>query len=396
MTKRIHFMHPHFRANPFPIYAEMRRNNPVCQVDPGGMWAVTRYADVQLVLKNPQMFSSAGFRAAMVPPWLEQNPFAESLVVMDPPEHTKLRNLVNRAFGPRGIAWIEPRIQSLASELSARLSTHKEADFVAEFAIPLPSEVIGEILGVDSSLRANFRHWVSDLATITPSIPRPSRIGSVTTTISTMQHYIGEVIEARRREPADDMVTELIQSQIDGQSLTDREIMAFLCLLLAAGLETTVHLLSNSLRILIERPGDFARLKANPSLIPSFIEEVLRYEPPVHCILRQTTSKVAIAGITLPKDAIVLVSLASANRDESQFPDADSFNLDRGSQGGTAFGHGIHFCIGAALARLEARIGLESLLARFTSFERVSSEIEWNPSLLARGAMSLPLRLLAA
>ncbi|WP_438000052.1 cytochrome P450 [Sorangium sp. So ce185] len=372
----------------------MRRTSPVCQVDPGGMWAVTRYEDVLFVMKNPGLFSSEGFKVAWQPPWVGYNPFANSMLAMDPPAHTRLRGLIHRAFGAATVARIEPRLRAVATELTNRLV--EEADFVEAFAHPLPAFAIGEILGLDHALHARFKRWADDIVSITPELPSPEDAQRVKTTLAELTGYLMEVIAKRRRAPVDDTVSDLVRAELDGQRLTDAEIVEFLVTLLIGGLETTTHLLSNSLLFLADHPDMMERLHAEPGLISLFVEEMLRYDGPVQTLPRIATADVVLSGVTVPRGALVLPIMASANRDEARFKDPDRFDLHRGSQGGLHFGHGVHFCIGAALARMEARVALEAVMARFERVERVPHEVRYNRTLTVRGPIALPLRFIPA
>jgi cytochrome P450 len=395
MHQRQNIMTPEFRADPYPFYAEMRRASPVVQVEPGGIWAVSRYEDVEFIVKNPQTFSSEGFRVAWEPEWLGYNPLAHSLLAMDGSMHTKLRTLVGRAFGARTLTRLEPGIRELVSRLATNLAEPTEADFIADFALPLPAYVIGELIGVDPGLHHKFRRWADDVISVTPVPESPEHVARVRETIAEFTHYLTEIISARRETPRDDMVSDLIRAEVDGQSLTDSELVSFLVVLLLGGFDTTTHLLANALIFLAGQPELVARLRSNIALVPKFVEEMLRYDPPVHGIPRITTREVSIAGVTVPPGSLVLALLGSANRDDSRFLEPDRFDLERG-QAGVAFGHGIHTCIGAALARFEVRLGLEALLTRFQGFEQLPGDVQWNRSLTTRGVGRLPMRFIPA
>jgi cytochrome P450 len=395
MNDRVDVLSPELRANPYPYYAELRRTRPVCQVDPGGMWAVSRHDDVVFVLKHPELFSSHGFKAAWQPPWVGYNPLANSMIAMDPPAHTRLRVLVSRAFGARAVSRLEPRVRALAEELASGLS-RGEVDFIEAFAMPLPAFVIGELLGVDHALRKSFKRWGDDILSVTPEPRSPEHAARVRTTIAELSGYLREVIAARRRAPAEDTVSELLFAEVNGEALTDTEIVDFLVVLLLGGLETTTHFLGNALLFLASHPEELGRLHAEPQLVPGFLEEMLRYDGPSQSLPRITTREVAVGGVTIPARAMVLALVGSANRDERQYPDPDRFDLHRGSQGGLQFGHGIHFCIGATLARMEARAALDALVARFGRVERGGGEIQYNRTLTVRGPIALPLRFVDA
>ncbi len=391
MSARHDLFAPDARKNPFPMYAEMRRESPVCRAEPGGLWAVSRHEDALFVLKHPELFSSQGFRVLTLADWLPRNPLAESIVLMDPPVHTKMRALVSRAFTPTTIVRLLPRITAIAEELAADLARRGEADFVADFAVPLPSRVICELLGLDPSLHAEFNRWNRLMQMISPVTP-PEHIPEIQKCMEDVRAHMLDVIEARRRAPAHDMVSDLLRAEVDGQRLTDDEIIAFMILLLIAGFETTSSLLSKSLVHLSDTPSDVARLRANPRLLPGFIEEALRFCSPAENLFRLTTTDVTLSGVTIPAGSTVCVMLASANRDERKFPDPDRFDMERAAQGVLSFGHGIHYCIGASLAKAEAMAGYEALLARFERFERTTADIPWNTNLAIRNPMALPMR----
>ncbi|WP_433927249.1 cytochrome P450 [Sorangium cellulosum] len=384
MSHRLDLLSPELRANPYPYYAELRRSHPVCQVDPGGLWALSRYDDVAFALKNTDLFSAQGGRVAVLPPWLDRNPMANSLLLMDPPEHTKTRALVSRAFSTRVIPRIEPVLRAVTREFVERLTPGRELDFYAELAMPIPAAAIADLLGLDPALRANFQRWTADFVATAAATPemRPG----IRATIVELEQYLLEVIAARRAAPRDDLVSDLLAARVDGVALTEPELVSFLFVLLAAGFETTTHLLNAALVLLMDHPEVYARIRADPALIPAFLEEVLRFEPPGQIALRQAKTDVEIRGVTVPAGAFVAAIIGSANRDEQVFPDPDRFDIDRERQVGLSFGHGVHFCIGAALARAEAKVGIEVLASLPGRFERADGRApEWNLSLLLRG-----------
>ena len=395
MSDRPNLLLPEVRANPYSLYTELREKWRICQVDPGGFWAVSRHGDIQYVLSNPELFSSAGLRALLLPPWLGRNPLAESLLALDPPAHTRLRSMVAHAFGPRAIARMEPRVRAIARELTAGLADRRCADFMTEFAGPLPARVMAEILGLDASLHVHFKRWTDDVSAISPAITDPARVAAIRTTMEEMEGYLREVILARRRTPADDMISDLVHPNGSGESLSDDELLAFLFVLLAAGLETTMYFLANALRVLIDRPQEIPRLVSNRALIPMFLDEVLRYDSPGHGTFRVATQPVELAGTGIPTGGVLLLLMASSNRDEQKFPHADSFDMDRSTDKVLAFGYDIHFCLGAALARLEGRVAFEELVLRFERFIGLATELQWNQSLTVRGPVYLPVEFIS-
>jgi len=395
MEQHVNVMAPAFRADPYSHYVEMRRHSPVCQVEPGGIWAVSRYADVVSILRSPERFSSAGFKAAWQPPWVGHNPLANSILAMDAPEHGRLRGLLTRAFGASAIAAIEPRARALCERLAGRLEG--EVDFIAALAGPLPAFVISELLGLDHALEAHYKRWIDDLVSVTPEPQSPEHEARVRATIAELDRSMIDVIEVRRRASSDDLVSELGRAEAGGQPLSEREMIDLLVTVLGGGIETTTALLGNMLLFLAERPDELARLRCSPQLVPRFIEEMLRYDGPSQSIPRLTTSDVELSGVTIPRGSLVLALIGSAVRDEQHYPDPDRFDPERG-QPSLTFGHGVHFCLGAALARMEAKIALEALLPRIHGLELACArrDIEYNRTLTVRGPVALPLRFTLA
>jgi len=384
--ERLNLLAPDVRSNPYPHYAELRKRAPVCQVDPGGIWAVSRYDDIVAVLKNPSLFSSHALRAMAIQPWIDHNPLGDSLPMLDPPRHTSNRTLVNTAFSTQVIPRIEPLARRVASDFAASVNGAGEIDICNTLSADLPAAIIADLLGLDPSLTPNFQRWSEDLVAITPATP-PEAQPRILQSVASLERYIKEVLADRREKRRDDLVSDLLDAEVDGQRLSESELVSFLFVLLVAGFETTSHLISNSLRILADRPELMAKMRADRASIPSFVEEVLRYDPPVHATLRVALAEAEVGGVKLPPGAIITILLASANRDPSRFPDPDTFDMNRKQKTGLAFGHGIHFCIGAALARAEARIALEELVPLVGSIH-VTQEPAWNYAMTVRGPTS--------
>ncbi|WP_301540821.1 cytochrome P450 [Corallococcus exiguus] len=395
MSERFNLLSPEVKANPYPTYARMRREAPVCQVEPGGMWAVSRHEDVLRVLKDPQRFSSQGFRVATNPPWLGGNPFSESMLTMDPPQHGRLRVLVQKAFGAVAMARLEPRVRDICRQAVAELPRGVPVDLMPPYALRIPAAVISELLGLDPARATRLKQW-ADLITGGVTTVRPDeedRKQKARDAVAELRQYFGEVLDARARAPGTDLVSELQQARVDGEALSKDELIAFMALLLVGGIETVVHLLGASLVVLREHPEIWAQLRSDRSRIPAFIDEVLRYEPPAQAAPRLTTEAVELGGVSLPKGAPVLVLLGSAAHDEVHFPDADRFNLSRPGPQNLPFGHGVHFCLGAQLARMEGRRALEALLDAFRHLQAAPEPMTWHRTLVVRGPATLPLIL---
>ncbi|HEX8439120.1 cytochrome P450 [Archangium sp.] len=397
MSARVNLLSPEFVADPYPILAGLRRDAPVCQVEPGGVWAVTRHADVMSVLKNPQLFSSEGLVRSMEPSWLGYNPLARSMLVMDPPRHGRSRALISRAFTSTTVARLEPFLRTTAERLVDALLERREVDFLQALALPLPAAAIGHLMGLDASLYSRFKHWSDHLAAISAiSATDLEQQQQVQRTVQEMEGYLKEVLEHRRRHPGDDLVSGLLEARVEGEALSEAELVAFLFLLLAAGLETTVNLLGNAALILADRPELLERLRAEPRLLGSFIEEVLRYESPAQATFRLTTAETELGGVKLPQHSVLILLLGSACRDEQYVSDGERFVLGRKEPANLPFGHGIHFCLGAPLARLEARVALEALLPRIQGLSRRPEAPRWHPSIQIRGLVRLPVQVVPA
>jgi hypothetical protein len=384
---------PEVKADPYSFLAKLRNDAPVCQVEPFGAWLLTRYDDVVAALKDPQRFSSEGLARQAEPPWLGRNPLAHSLATAEPERHGKLRALVNRAFGSTGMARIEQTVRQLAEEFAAEAVRRREVDFVQEFATLLPRAVIAPMLGVDRSMYPRLKRWGTAMAVVSAA-NTPEMQQEVREALTEMGVYLEELIEARRREPREDMVSDLLRAEVDGQRLSHEDLVSFLYLLLPAGLETTANLLGNMAVYLSRYPEHLARAREDKAHGVRFIEEVLRFESPVQNIFRLTSTDVRVGDTTIPQGSFVFLSAASANRDERQFSEPDRFLPGRDRQTHhLTFGHGIHFCLGVQLARMEARFALEALLPRIERIVMKRQEIDWLPSLAVRTPSVLPVEL---
>jgi cytochrome P450 len=357
------------------------------------MWVLSRYDDVAAALRDPTTFSSQGFRAAFAPDWLGDDRMASLLLLLDPPEHTKFRRLINRQFGQELLTSLEQPLRAFMRRAVADLDSSREIDVVGEFATPIAAAVVAIIFDLPPEHHARFKHWVDLIGSITPFEPDAATATAIRRAIEEEHAYFREVLDQRRKSPGSDLLSLLLRSEVDGRSLSVDELIGFLVLVLGAGIDTTIHLLSKSLLLLAERPDILARLHADHGLVPAFIEELLRFDPPTHALPRFTARDVQFGSVTIPAQSLVLLLLASANRDDAHFPDPDVFKLERSPRGALSFGHGPHLCVGAALARFEARLAFECLLDRFVAFERDASvPIAWDATLHTRGPLCLPMR----
>lgn len=350
--------------------ARMRQHYPVWPDPDTGAVHVFRYQDVLRVLGDPGTFSSEFGALAPVREDDAPNFIDGTLTVTDPPRHHQLRRLVSQAFTPRTVAALEPRIGEVTNQLLDEVAGATEFDFVASLTYPLPVIVIAELLGIPASDRALFRRWAELLMSSTrdtaagtlPGAPIPEDIAAG---LRQMRDYLLEQADHRRRHPTDDVIGRLVAAEVDGQRLTGTEVLNFSVLLLLAGHLTTTLLLGNTVLCLDEYPEVVPRLRADRAAIPGAIEEVFRYRPPVVFLYRLAKTPVELAGVEVPAGSLVVSWLISANRDERQFPDPTRFDPGREPVPHLTLGHGVHFCLGAPLARLESRIALNLLLDRY-------------------------------
>jgi cytochrome P450 len=317
------------------------------------------------------------------------------MIETDPPNHSRLRKLVNKGFTPRMVGRLEPRIRAIANELLANARIQPEIDFVRDFSGALPVIVIAEMLEVESEHRLDFKRWSDNVVLGTSRPTDEAARAQVRASNAEMRTYFEHAIADRRKTPHEDLLTVLVQAEEERQTLTSDEVLAMAMLILLAGNETTMNLLSNTVLALQAHPADLARISREHMLIPQLIEEMLRYDSPVQIVFRRTTEAVELSGRTIPPNAVVFILIGSANRDERKFPDPDRFDLSRDPSEHLAFGFGTHFCLGAQLARLEAKVALEELFASCPPFTIDLHRVERIKSVLLRGIKHLPMRFAA-
>ncbi|MFI8519583.1 cytochrome P450 [Streptomyces sp. NPDC085481] len=379
-----------FTANPYPYYAKIRAAGPVHEIlTPEGIpaWLIVGYEEARAALADQRFGKSTSFIDFE---FLELKVIGPNLLILDPPDHTRLRKLVAGEFTGRRVEALRPRVQQLTDELLDAMAPAGRADLVDSFAFPLPITVICELLGVPAADRDSFRAWSNELVTPTGAMTEEEAVRG-------FGGYLDELIEDKRAAgPADDLLSALIATRAeDGDRLSLPELRALAYLLLIAGHETTVNLIANTVRALLAHPEQLAALRADfDGLIDGTIEEGLRYDGPVEAATyRFAREDVAFGGKVVPAGSVVLVGLAAGAHDPGRFPEPDRFDIRRDPRGHLAFGHGLHYCLGAPLARLEGRIAIRTLLERFPRLELdpEAGPLEWLPGLLIRGTRRLPV-----
>lgn len=367
-------------VDPYPHYARWREEHPVWQDQNTGAWILTRHDDVRAVLKDAATFSSEAMGGGEV---------KLPLLTDDPPRHTHLRGLVNRAFTSRMLKSLEGFVAEVASELLDQVDPGAATDIVEALTIPLPVAVIARMMGIPGERADDFKRWSDALTGTLAGTSRAERQKD----IFEMAAYFQSLIPERRKNPGDDLVSAVVNAEIDGERLTDQDIVGFNILLLIAGNETTTNLLGNFLNVLADRPAAWAALKARPDLIEQGVEEALRFDGPVQFLMRKVTRPVRFHGQDIESGEIVQVVMGSANRDPRAYDDPDEFKLDRNKNHHHTLGYGIHFCLGAPLARLEANVAMRAMLERFDGLRRADGVDERVPSHLLRGFNHLAVAL---
>ncbi|MBW2384226.1 MAG: cytochrome P450 [Deltaproteobacteria bacterium] len=371
---------PDFADRAYEIYRGLRDEHPVYHDERRGCWVLSRYDDVRDAAADPVKFSSEGTSISMgLLPMLQQ---------LDPPRHDELRELMWRAFTPRRVAGLEPKIRRIARALIDDIAEAGACDLMQDFASQLPSRVIGELIGIPKERLGAFLEWTEVLIRADPhkeweTNPFPLIYGE-----------FAKLLDERRSEPRDDLMSALIEAEIDGQRLTQEELLGFCFLLVVGGNDTTMNLIANGAVLLARHPEQRAALVRDPSLIPKAVEEVLRYDSPTQALPRIATCALEIHGFTIPTGDEVSLVWGAANHDERRFSDPERFDIQREDNRHLALGHGAHFCMGANLARMEGRIAFEELLARLPDYELVG-EPQWQTSRWARAYQSVPIEAAA-
>jgi cytochrome P450 len=382
------------RRDPYALFARARREHPVWRHEGLPVSSVFRHADCQAILRDSKTWSSM----FPTPPGFAPEDVPRSMIVMDPPEHTRLRGLVSQAFTPKRVRELAPRIEAIAHELLDEALARREVDLVDALTYPLPVIVIAEMIGVPAADRGRFKAWsdalVAPLGSVFFAPPAPEVVDEQRRIRAELEAYFVRLVEERRRAPKDDLLTGLVQAELEGSRLAFDELLAMLILLLVAGNETTTNLIGNAALDLLAHPAALAALRADPGLVPNAIEEVLRFSSPVQMDPRLATRDVEVQGTTIPAGEFVLCWLGAANRDEAVFERPEAFDVRREKPNHLSFGFGPHYCLGASLATLEAQVALRVLLERTRSFRRVdATPLPFHPSIVFRGVTSLPMVL---
>ena len=384
---------PEFHADPYPFYRRLREKEPVHQ-SPMGFWVLTRYDDCVAVLRD-QRFGREEFQQMLTSVYgddTEKPQLPRSMLFRDPPDHTRLRALVSKAFTPRMIETMREHIQGIVDRLLDRVQDAGRMDVMEDLAYPLPVTVICEMLGVPVSDHGSIRGWSADIARSLDAIGLPSDQDIVERgrkSRRALADYFRRLVPERRARPQHDLLSGLLAAEEQGDKLSQDEVIAMCLLLFIAGHETTVNLIGNGTLALLRHPEQMRRLRAEPALIGNAVEELLRYDSPVQRTARITSTDAEVAGQPMPKGTMVITALGAANRDPAQFPDPDVLDVTRKDPRHISFGFGIHFCLGAPLARVEGQLALGTLLRRFPKLALAEDNPEWRESSVLRGLKRL-------
>jgi cytochrome P450 len=384
-----------FREDPYPLLARLREQDPVHHDTVLNRYVVTRHDDVDALLRDRSLLvnprnAAPGTMMATFNARIDQPETAEpSMLFEDPPRHTRLRGLVNKAFTPRALEKITPRIGEVVDELLDAVAGKESFDLIGEFSSPLPIIVIAEMLGVDPADRGDFKRWSDDsILGFNPFISE-EEIARMQASDAEFGEYLERMINERRAAPRDDMFSGLVMAEEAGDQLSDQEIASMVALLLVAGNVTTTDLIGNGVLALLQNPEQLAMLRADPGLINNAVEEMLRYNPPVMNTGRIPVEPTEVGGCPITAGQSIMPSLAGANRDPAMYPEPDRFDITREDTHHHSFGGGVHYCLGAPLARLEAQIGIGWLVERFPNLRLAEQELEWKSVPAFRGLTQL-------
>jgi hypothetical protein len=378
-----------FHEDPYPTYRALRERAPVYRNDELGFWALSRHADVVAGFKDHERLCNSGGISLEMGDLGGDMSAVLSFLGMDPPRHTRMRGLVSRGFTPRRVAELEPRIRVLATQSIDRFIRAGRCDFVADFAGRLPMDVVSEMLGVPEGDRDTLRGWADTVLHREEGVRGVPPEG-IAASMRLLDYFV-KLVAVRRAKPGADLASALLSVEVEGDRLEDKDIIAFCYLMIIAGNETTTKLLANALYWLEKNPAARAEVTANATLVPDWVEETLRYDNSTQLMARTATRDFELAGEKIRRGEKVLLLIGSANRDERVFPNPDVFDLHRDTSESLAFGRGVHFCLGAALARLEGRVSLEEVMRRLPDYRIDASGIRRVHSTNVRGFSALPI-----
>jgi len=389
---------PEAHKDPYPQYRRLREHAPMLR-GPLGYWVLSRYADIAAVLRDPR-FGVGVDEASLMLAMTQDGPGIATMVELsrwmlfrDPPDHTRLRGLVSKAFTPRALEAVRPRVVEIVKGLVDNIAGRGEADLITDLALPLPVTVISELLGLPIEDHAQAREWAEAIAQALDPVVTEEHTTRADRAVAGLAAYIGGVVAERRRDPGPDLLSRLIEAEDGAGHLSEAELISTVSLLFGAGHETTRNLIGNGMLALLRNPGELRRLREDPSLIRSAVEELLRYDSPVQLAGRGARADVVIGGERIAAGEPMMLLIGAANRDPAQFPDPDRLDIGRQDVKMLSFGGGIHFCLGAMLARTEAQVAIGTLLARVAHIELATEDLAWRPHITLRGLSSLPVRV---
>lgn len=388
---------PEIKQNPYPYYEKMRCDEPIRWLENMQAFAVASYNDVDTLLKDAGTYTSTQFWPELLGEY-DPVPEVPPMISMDPPKHTHLRKLANKAFTPSKVALLKQRAADIANDLIdgiiAKYGNEGVCDWVWDFTALFPVTVIAEVLGVPTDRRAEFKVWVDDILAASNRLAYgPERLAQIAVSRDQVRAFFEDLYDTRAANPGTDLISQFIQTEVNGEKMTRSEVLQMSLLLLIGGVETTTNLLGNTLVELMKHPEVYARIRKDTSLVAPLLEEVLRFNPPVQMIFRHATKDTELGGVSIPSGSTMIPLLASANRDESRFPNGESFDIDRRIESPLmSFGQGPHFCLGSYLTRMESKEALEIVFRRFEVLMPESKDVHWIDSYFARGPHTLPTR----
>jgi len=392
-------LNPAVTDYPYPHYKQLREEAPVCWLDSMEGFVVSRWDDILTVLRDGKTYSSGQFWPALLGEY-DPVPEVAPMISLDPPAHMRIRKLANGLFIPNRVNQMQDKIKSVVNELIddifERHGSEGEFDFVWEFSALFPVTVVAELIGIDLTRRVDFKHWVDDLlAAGNRAAYGPERLAEIEKSSKDIRAYFDELYDRRLADPKDDIFSGFITAEVNGERMSRSEVLNLAILLLIGGVETTTNLLGITFSHFRKNPDVYAAMREDPSRIPQMFEEMLRYDGPVQMLFRHTTCDTELAGTKIPKDSLVMTLLGSANHDPGKFDNPDKLIWDRNPKEIMSFGQGPHFCLGAFLSRMEARIALETLIERFAELMPIGDDVKWMESYFARGPKEMPVRFKA-